>query len=146
MLGLKNGWTLVELVIIIVLLGILAVVVAPRISTDDFKVEAEATSLVANIRYAQHKSMVSGGGWSIQFQPNSYTIRDDSGQIPTLPGGENPVGTKYTISSSQSVVYFDYLGRPAMDNSNSNNNLLDNVTITLSNRTIMINKIGGIER
>ncbi len=142
----KYGWTLIELVIIIVLIGILAVVVAPRITTDDFKVEAEVTSLIANIRYAQHKSMVSGGGWSIIFQSNSYTIKDDAGNIPTLPGGENPVTTKYNLSSTQSVVYFDYLGRPAKDNSNSNDKILDNITVTLSNRTIIINKIGGVEK
>jgi len=142
----KASWTLIELITIIVLIGILAVVVSPKISVNDFKEEAELNSLIANIRYTQHKSMVSGGGWNLELQTNQYIIKDEAGNIRPLPGGENPVKVNSTIVSSKPKIYFDYLGRPDQDDNSSNDNLFDNVTINFGNSTITINKTGGIER
>ncbi|MCX8084980.1 MAG: hypothetical protein N3C60_08685 [Calditerrivibrio sp.] len=142
----KSGWTLIELVIIILLVGILAVVVGPKLTISDFKEEAELTSLVANIRYAQHKSMVVGGGWSIEFFSNQYLIKDEDNKTVQLPGGENPVKVTSNLSSSANKVFFDFLGRPDQDNNSNNNNLFTTpITITFGSTTRKINPQGGIE-
>ncbi|MEF3254446.1 MAG: hypothetical protein K6348_02600 [Deferribacterales bacterium] len=141
-----KGFTLVELVIIILLVGIIAMIVGPKVSIGDFKEETEKNSFIANIRYAQHKSMVVGGGWRVELGSKSYTIKDEEGKVVNLPGGENPVNTSVGISSNYTQFYFDYLGRPDNDNDSKNDNLInDNITITFGNGKVMINPAGGVE-
>ncbi|MGB9730606.1 MULTISPECIES: pilus assembly FimT family protein [Calditerrivibrio] len=142
----KGGWTLIELVIVIVLMGILSLVIVPKISIDDFKKESELNILMGNIRYAQHKSMVSGGGWSIEFQPGGYTIKDGTNKVVSLPGGENPVSVTFNLTATDPKCYFDYLGRPDRDDNSSNSNLYDNFTINFADMQIILNKAGGIDR
>ncbi|MCA1927686.1 MAG: prepilin-type N-terminal cleavage/methylation domain-containing protein [Calditerrivibrio sp.] len=142
----EKSFTLIELVIIILLVGILAVAVGPKMSINSFKSESELNSLIANIRYAQHKSIVSGGSWKLEINSNSYTVKDDTGNNANLPGGENPVNVSYNITSNYAEFYFDYLGRPDSDNDSKNNNLINqNIIISFDSYSIKINPVGGIE-
>ncbi|KAA0257360.1 hypothetical protein FHQ18_09950 [Deferribacter autotrophicus] len=142
----KKGFTLVELVIIIVLIGILAIVVAPKIEIDYFKTDADFIKLYSDIRFVQHKSMVSGGGWKITFDGanKKYTIYDNDGNIAQVPSGDNPVELKNSFSSNKNELFFDYLGRPDSDNISTNDNILtDNTTIRLGNSKIIIIPYSG---
>lgn len=142
----RSSFTLIELVVIILLVGILAIAVGPKISLSDFKKDAEINTLISNIRYAQHKSIVLGGGWRIELGSNYYAIKDDVGSLVNLPTGENPINVIYNITSNYYVFYFDYFGRPDMDNDSKNSNLInDNITITFGSNSIKINPAGGIE-
>jgi MSHA pilin protein MshC len=55
-----SGFTLTELVLILVLIGILAVVVVPRLDIRGFERRAFATELVNALRYAQKTAMGTG--------------------------------------------------------------------------------------
>ena len=52
----KRAFTLLELIIVIVVIGILAAVIFPRIGTDS--VERAAKDILEHIRYTQHLAMV----------------------------------------------------------------------------------------
>jgi len=141
----RKGFTLVELIIIISIVGILSIVIIPRIEIGTFKEAADIDSFISNIRYAQHKSMVTGNKWRFKIINSHYYKIDndsnDSNKLPQLPAGNNPVKVETSISSSgENEIYFDYLGRPLK----SNNQLITNQTIiTINSKNIVIEPYSG---
>lgn len=135
----KKAFTMIELIMIIVVVGILAVAVIPRVDRDTL---VEATNQVAShVRYTQHLAMMDNkynprdsnwyrNRWKITFNNNSYSIT--SGNInarnPQAPSKDlNPTGSpelnlnkKYGITSiistcgnnGQTEIIFDEIGRP----------------------------------
>ncbi|BAI80714.1 hypothetical protein DEFDS_1246 [Deferribacter desulfuricans SSM1] len=142
----NSGFTLIELIIIIILVGILAIVISPKIEIGSFSEDTDIMQLYSDIRYVQHKSMVDGGGWSIKLDGTNkkYTIYDNNGNVANIPSVDNPVKLKNKFSSNINQLYFDYLGRPDSDTDSTNNNLLNTeTTITLGNRKILIVPYSG---
>ena len=134
----NKGFTLVELVVIITLLGILAVAVLPKFDLDSFSDDKEATLFLTHIRYAQHKAMVTGGGWGLSFTANSYSLFDETGSAQSFPAGGSTVSVT-TISSTRSPLYFDALGTPDDDSTSSNSNGVNTQTvITIGGQTITV--------
>ena len=102
-----RGVTLVELVMIIVLLGILAVSVVPKfMDMSAFKLEGGAAMVVADIRYTQELAMSTHSSKTIDF-PNVaggadyYTVNSQTVNLPSkviIPNGNgatfnfNPLG------------------------------------------------------
>ena len=139
-----KGFTLVELIIIIVLVGILAVFVVPKIGIDTFKESADVDRFLSNVRYAQHESMITGQNWRIKILSSSQYIVDndsDDSTLPQLPDGKNPVNVKTSISSSgANEIFFDYLGRPI----NSSGNLITTqTTILIQSVNVIIEPYSG---
>lgn len=140
------GFTLIELIIIIILVGILAIVISPKIEIGSFSEDTDIMQLYSDIRYVQHKSMVDGGGWSIKLDGmnKKYTIYDNNGNVANIPSIDNPVKLKNKFSSNINQLYFDYLGRPDNDTDSTNSNLLTTeTTITLGSRKIIIVPYSG---
>ncbi len=147
----KKAFTLVELIIVIVLVGIIAVYVAPKITTSGFQDSADVDSFISNIRFTQHKSMVTGGGWKITFDVanNEYVIYDRTGSPATLPADKNPVEVKSGLSSVKDEdgtditdIYFDFFGTPAL-NQSCTNLLTKKVYVKISSYTIVVEPNSG---
>jgi type II secretory pathway pseudopilin PulG len=140
-----RAFTLVELVVIITLIGILAITVVPKFDLDGFRADKENTLFLTHVRYAQHRSMVTGGGWGISFTANSYSLFDNNGTPQSFPGGGNTIDVSL-ISSTRNPIYFDSLGTPDNDSSSHNSNSVNTQTvITVGNQTITIEPhTGGI--
>lgn len=110
-----RGFSLVELVVVIVLAGIVAVVVIPRyVGTTAFNASAVRDGLIATIRAAQQAAMgrdavtfeidASGGEWIFSAKAGGNTIR--SFEAPT----SNVIletGSGLTTSSSTCATGFD---------------------------------------
>lgn len=74
------GFSLIELVTVLALVGILAVFAAPRLFTvQSITLPSVAAQLNANIRYAQSLSMSQGQRYRINFTATTYQITDMSG-------------------------------------------------------------------
>lgn len=141
-----SGFTLVELIIVIVLIGILSVVVAPRISIEGFDAEADITRFMINVKYTRHRAMVTGGDWGIILDTSNdrYTIIDDTGIAAQLPSGrDNPIvlsgDLSYTIAGGliNNTVFFNNLGQPTASVDNTDL-LLNDITISIGVRNIII--------
>ena len=150
------GFTLVELIVVLVLLGILAAVFIPRSGNDAIILSTQAEQFAADIRYVQSLAMTQG--WSgvnarryrINFTATTYNFTDVSGVAVAHAGGTSgSVAFSGGVSISpfpatglaNNLVSFDGIGAPYTDAS-ANTLLASTGAITLvrggTSRTVQI--------
>jgi len=101
----RNGFTLIELIMVMVIAVILAAVVAVRFSPfDTIKLDSATRKVAADIRYAQKVAISTQATYAaIAFNTNGYTVYDTySSVISRSPG--DPCSTD---SSNNFVVAFN---------------------------------------
>lgn len=126
-----RGFTLLELVIVVVILGVLAVVVLPRISEGSFRSVAFAEQVATALRYAQRLAVASGceiqvevssatQGFAVRRRADGTDTRCGRSGAFTLdvasPGGSGPFAGTATagVTVSQGlVITFDAQGLPS---------------------------------
>lgn len=135
-----DGFTLVELVVIILLAGLLAFTAIPRyLNKGAIDVSVIAEQLANDIRYTQSLAMTSGQRNRINLTAATYQITTSSGGLLTHPvtGSTNPIVLNgVTLSGwspplTNNYVAFDSRGVP-YSLVTSSTGLTMNATITLS--------------
>jgi prepilin-type N-terminal cleavage/methylation domain-containing protein len=126
----SKGFTLIELIIVIILAGILVAAVAVRISLSPSQI-ASVTAVdqaVADIQYVQMRALAGRTTSSIAFTNGSqtYTISGATSETKTLPSGTT-AGTTVTFS-------FNSLGELTGG---------ANQTLSLGGKTITVYRITG---
>lgn len=112
----RTGFTLVEIVVVLAVLGILAISVLNRFEPKNLQALAEADALRAVLRYAQARAMADVYTWGVQFSASGYTLfsNNPSQTHPVLAGQ----GTStHTLASGVTlrgpgVILFDWRGEP----------------------------------
>lgn len=112
-----RGFTLIEAVAVLILIGILAAVAIARVTDNDADVRAAQDKLKAHVRFAQMQAMNSELSWGIRATGGSYYLFEDGDEsnkklLPSeselmvdFPSGFNPAF----------IVSFDQWGRPCTD-------------------------------
>jgi MSHA pilin protein MshC len=113
-----RGFTLTELVLIIVIIGILAVVVIPSFNSQPFLARGFFEEAMTAARHAQKLAVASGCPVQLQLAAGSYALRQTSGADcfagtwdiavahPARPGGYTgtpPAGL--SISAAGPIVF-----------------------------------------
>ena len=78
----STGFTLLELIMLMVIAGILAVVVIPHFGgVSSISLDGAAQMITADIRYAQQLAMAKHQQYTVQFtaSTNSYSVYNDPG-------------------------------------------------------------------
>ncbi len=135
----KQGFTLIELIIVIVLIAILSIAVGPKIFTGGYKKEADQIKFAAIVRYAQHEAMVRGGGVCVGFNGTSYYIEDNLSKI-LVPGEKSKDIQVQGRIIAPYTVCFDFMGEPVYDNGSK---ITDNTTITIDGKKVVVTPIAG---
>ena len=85
----NRGFTLVELVVVLLLIAILAFVALPRLSQNTLELSGQAEQVATDIRYAQTLSITRGaalgsqGRYCIFFTATGYQYRNNANSYAT---------------------------------------------------------------
>lgn len=119
----QSGFTLVELVMTMVIVGILAVVAIPRFfDKSTFQSRGFADQVQASLRYAQKTAIAQHRFVCVAFTANSIVLTINT--VASCPGGNlaSPSGgATYSITAPSNIAFaatpagfnFDALGRPS---------------------------------
>lgn len=119
----ESGFTVIEIVAVLIVLGILTAVAVSRFSTIGADTVSDFERVKSHLRYAQAKAMASSSvRWGIQFSNSTYSLFGDTngngsidaGERFVLPG-EETVNAPLVSLSATGIVAFDWWGSPYSD-------------------------------
>jgi type II secretion system protein H len=96
----RAGFTLVEILMVVVILGIVAAVIVPQLGArDDLKVSAGARMLIADLSYAQSRAIATQRKQYVQFAGQQYFILSRTSDNAALQQIVHPVNAgNYVIT------------------------------------------------
>ncbi|MBN1359924.1 MAG: GspH/FimT family pseudopilin [Sedimentisphaerales bacterium] len=158
------GFTLIELMIVVVIIGLAAAIAVPMMSSAaSFQIRAGANMVAADLEYAKSLAISRGQYYSVVFDPvnETYRIEDKYGAAVSHPITKDPsyvvdfrnnsrvdrVDIVSAAFDGQTTVTFDYLGSPYSGSPLSGMSPLLDGTITLqagdAQKTITIEPVTG---
>lgn len=114
-----SGFTLIELIAVLILVGILAVFVAPRLNTSIYDARTVIDEAQSTLRYAQKIAVAQHRQVFVIFSGNGGALCFDAAcatRVPTPTGAPAvinlPSGVTAGINRPITGFYFDALGKP----------------------------------
>lgn len=156
----RNGFTLVEILIVLVIMVIAAMIAIPMASSaDSLQVSSAANTIAADIEYAKSMAIKTGRSFSVVFDSSteSYRIEDQDGNViehPVKKGFDyimdfrtesrldkvNIVSVDFDLTSK---VKFDYLGSPYNGGDVTLNSGLVTLNAGSSTATVRVEPVTG---
>lgn len=122
--GEKNGFTLIEVIAVLIILGILAAVAASRVGGGAAtEIQTRTETLKVHLRHAQLRALNSGGPsadppaiWGIRSNGNEYWLfLNNINAEHRLPGEDADRVNAGPMTLGTFTIAFDYYGRPLDD-------------------------------
>jgi len=114
-----RGFTMIEVIVVLIIIAILAPIVVSRFSTDNTTLVAQTDILKSHLRYAQIRAMNDTVTWGINIEASQYSLYQNNVlATKALPGDNSathPLTDGVTISSGVQTVTFNEWGSPVSD-------------------------------
>ncbi len=112
------GFTLIEVIATLLLLGVMAALVVPRMVETGAGVVAEADRMRANLRFAQTLAMSANtASWAVRIEAQSYQLLRDGEPSPIgWPDGSGTVRVMnpgVQVTGGAGMLAFDTMGAPS---------------------------------
>lgn len=127
-----SGFTLVELIVVILITGILSVSITPRFFGVASYGSRQATDeLLSALRYSQQMAMNRGGDIHLILTANNFTVQLADGTDLRSPGGRIPYTKSFpnNINATADTIRYNALGQPV---NATNVPLTTNTTININ--------------
>lgn len=112
----SGGFTLLELVVVILILAVMALAVAPIIGQviGGVGIKSEALQLSEDIRYTQHKALSEGQMFRLMLNTSTkqyqvYPLDDTADIRKEIAMGDTVAGISSTFPTDESITYITYL-------------------------------------
>lgn len=146
-----RGFTLIELVVVLLLVGILAIFAVPRMSQNTIELSGQAEQVARDVRYAQTLSMTRGaalgsqGRYCIFFTATGYQLRNNANSYAT------PCSTAVNHPATGSTAAIVLSGSTAVSTANLTGGYAEfdtkgqptSFTAPAANATITLTATGG---
>jgi len=145
-----RGFTLAEMIVVLIVLGIISAIAIPRFSQNVVQLSAQADQVARDVRYAQTLSMTRGGalgsqgcycifftatGYQFRSNANSYATPCTSAVVHPATGSSAAIVLAGTAVSTANLtgnyLEFDTKGQPT------------SLTVATTNGTITLTGTGG---
>ena len=136
----QQGFTLIEVIAVLLLLGILLAVVVSRLADTSAELVAESEIVKVHLRFVQSRAMNADVPWGIRFDGGSYTmVVDGLTSSGILPGESSATHTLAagTVTATSNPVLFDQWGSPG------NVDITVTVADSSGSRSFVISKNAG---
>ena len=111
-----GGFTIVEMVIVIIILGIIAIYASSKLTeSEPFAVSAGQDQLISGARYAQQVAMMSGPGANVTLSVNATNFEIAVGGTPiSLPSGGTSESLPSGVTATAATVSYTSLGETSV--------------------------------
>ncbi len=141
-----RGFTLIELVLVLLITAILSTYAIIKFPSGSINIAAQADQLMADIRHTQSLAINRGQRYRINFNSDRYWISSADGATlythPAVGSSTILLESGTTLSSTQVFLVFDGNGTPYTNALTPGTKLAADAVITLSaggeNRTVRI--------
>lgn len=137
----KSGFTLIELIIVIVIMAVVSAYVVARWPGTNINLNAQAQQLASAVRYTQSLALSQGQRYRLNLTSSSYSITTTGGTaVADLVTGSNSTSISSGITVAwtnlpNALLAFDGNGSPYTD-STATTLLATNATITLTQNSV----------
>ena len=155
----SNGFTLIELVLVIIVVGIIAITAAPKLGNlSSYNLERAGHDLIEAVRYTQEQSMTHSGAapFQIVISANGFTVTQSGAPITNPLDGSSGYSENSTEWAGVSItsashtlpetISFNSRGKPTCSSTACSNPSESSVSLSISNGTslsVTIEKFTG---
>jgi len=131
----NQGFTLLEIIMVLILVSILTAVAVSRLGTADQDRRAETERLKLSLRFAQYLAMTNNTAtWAVSLASGSYSLLKNGAAAPiNFPGTSSAthnLGGGVTITAGTGTVTFDEWGSAGTANTVITLSGAETITIT----------------
>ncbi|WP_376695505.1 pilus assembly FimT family protein [Wenzhouxiangella sp. EGI_FJ10305] len=106
------GFTMIELIVVLIILGALAFVAIPRLNLGSLKVMPVAEQIAAEIRYTQSLALTRAEPYTFELAGNTISISSISGPGATLSTGDVSKTFDGVTIGGSSITFTSRFGAP----------------------------------